>query len=174
MSAFRDLSGQRFAFLTAISPEREGKYLKWLCRCDCGKEVRVRDWNLISRNTRSCGCQRAKGERNGNFRHGSSAHGITKEYRTWKGIKTRCLNQNVKCFHYYGGRGITIAAEWIDDFPAFLAHIGPAPSSAHSVDRVDNNRGYEPGNVRWATATQQNRNTRRVLDKPNVELVKVK
>lgn len=155
---FRDLAGQRFGLLTAISPHRGESRLKWLCRCDCGKEALARDGNLISGNTQSCGCQAAKGERNGNYRHGAAR---TKEHWAWKHMKDRCYNPRSRNFEHWGGRGISVAPEWRDDFSAFLAHVGPAPSEAHSIDRIDNDRGYEPGNVRWATPTQQSRNTRR-------------
>ena len=85
----------------------------------------------------------------------------TAEYRTFTHIITRCENTNSPDYPEYGGRGIRIADEWRRDFAAFLAHVGPRPTAAHSIDRIDNNRGYEPGNVRWATPVEQARNTRR-------------
>lgn len=74
----------------------------------------------------------------------------------------RCHNPKHPKFHHYGGRGIVVAAEWREEggFERFLAHIGPRPSSKHSVDRIDNSRGYEPGNVRWASQREQMLNTR--------------
>lgn len=90
-------------------------------------------------------------------------HGLSKlpEYKIWKGIKKRCFNPNDKRYSKYGGRGITMAPEWVDDFIAFYEYIGPRPVSEGtrwSVGRIDNNGNYEPGNVRWETDSQQARN----------------
>lgn len=82
------------------------------------------------------------------------------EYGIWAGIIKRCENRNNHAYPRYGGRGIGICAEWRHDFPAFLAHVGPRPSPVHSVDRINNDGNYEPGNVRWATPTDQARNRR--------------
>jgi hypothetical protein len=80
------------------------------------------------------------------------------EYKIWNGIKTRCTKKNASEYGRYGGRGIKICDEWLDNFDAFFNHLGPRPSKQHSVDRIDNDKGYEPGNVRWATRTEQQRN----------------
>lgn len=84
----------------------------------------------------------------------------TKEYRAWDNMKSRCLNPTFTQYDDYGGRGITIDPAWINDFRVFLAQVGPAPSPHHTLDRIDNNRGYELGNVRWATWSEQNNNQR--------------
>ena len=75
-------------------------------------------------------------------------------------MKTRCYNPNYSEFDSYGGRGIIVDPSWINDFPAFLAHIGPRPSAKHSIDRIENDGNYEPGNVRWATLETQVNNKR--------------
>ena len=84
----------------------------------------------------------------------------TPEYRTWAGMKNRCLNPNNPRYKSYGGRGISVCSEWIESFSAFLSHVGLKPSPLHSIDRINNDGNYEPGNVRWATAKEQARNTR--------------
>lgn len=84
----------------------------------------------------------------------------TPEHRAWVGMKQRCTNPKKRDFKHYGGRGITVCSEWLASFMAFYAHIGPRPSDKHSLDRIDVNRGYEPGNVRWVTHQQQVENTR--------------
>lgn len=84
----------------------------------------------------------------------------TPEYRSWQGMIRRCCNPNSTDFRCYGGRGITITAKWRHSFAAFLADLGPRPSAAHSLDRINTNGNYEPGNVRWATIKEQNRNKR--------------
>ncbi len=88
---------------------------------------------------------------------------MPQEYRAWHEIKRRCFNKNCAAYKNYGGRGITLHGDWVDNYHAFLAHVGRKPSPEHSIDRIDNNKGYEPGNVRWATREEQNRNTRRNL-----------
>jgi hypothetical protein len=94
----------------------------------------------------------------GNARtHGMSG---TKEHKAWHNMKSRCKGKKRLDYVYYGGRGIKVCKQWQNDFMAFYGHIGPAPSPDHSVDRIKNNEGYKPGNVRWATRSQQNKNRR--------------
>jgi hypothetical protein len=82
-------------------------------------------------------------------------------YRTWWGIVQRCRNENSHAYHRYGGRGIDICEEWRNSFDAFVAYVGERPSKQHSIDRIDNDKGYMPGNVRWATKEEQAKNTPR-------------
>jgi hypothetical protein len=92
----------------------------------------------------------------GRERHGQSiGHIRSTEYVAWVAMKQRCAAND-----RYRGRGIAVCKEWADSFLAFLAHVGPRPSASHSLDRIDNDKGYEPGNVRWATLDVQNRNKR--------------
>jgi hypothetical protein len=98
------------------------------------------------------------GTTNSNFRHGGCK---TAEYKTWESIKNRCYNPHKDNYHRYGGRGITMAEAWRNDFKMFLRDVGPRPGAGYSIERIDNSGNYVPGNVRWATAKQQARNTRR-------------
>lgn len=97
-------------------------------------------------------------------KHGETSDGgrhWTTEYTAWKEMKRRCTsNPESRYFKDYVGRGIDVCPQWRDDFVRFLADVGRRPSSRHSLDRINNDRGYEPGNVRWATKSEQNRNTR--------------
>jgi hypothetical protein len=97
--------------------------------------------------------------------HNESYHGkhaATPEYRAWQQMKKRCCNPLDKAFCNYGGRGITIDPVWLVDYKAFLSHVGRRPSCRHSLDRINNERGYYPGNVRWATYREQAQNSRNV------------
>lgn len=89
-------------------------------------------------------------------------HGMNKspEHRAWVHMKQRCTNPKKKEYPHYGGRGISVCQEWAASFMAFYMHVGPRPSPLHSIDRIDVDKGYEPGNVRWATQQEQIDNTR--------------
>lgn len=94
--------------------------------------------------------------------HGEASRGgKSPEYKTWVGIIKRCTDPKAKGWPNYGGRGIHICDEWRHSYAAFLADVGRKPSPRHSIDRIDNDGNYEPGNVRWATRSEQNSNQRR-------------
>lgn len=94
-------------------------------------------------------------------RHGFSGKNRAPEYLAWVDMKRRCCNAESSDYKAYGGRGIKVHPAWQSSFLAFYRHIGPRPSARHSLDRYPNNDGnYEPGNVRWATSAEQNRNHR--------------
>lgn len=130
-------------------------------RCDCGVEQEMFLAEVKRSRTGSCGCLVPALTAAMSTRHGHTTHrSASPEYTAWKGIVRRCTNPRFPGYRNYGARGITVCDEWRDDFPAFLAHVGPRPSPKHSIDRIDNAKGYEPGNVRWATQTEQMLNTR--------------
>lgn len=133
----------------------------WLTRCDCGTEKVVLEDDLKSGRRRSCGCwirEQVKRPRT----HGAMLGGkATPEYAIWCAIKARCTRPNDPRFPQYGGRGIRVCQRWADSFADFLSDVGPRPSEGLSLDRIDNDGHYEPGNVRWATDAVQTRNTRR-------------
>lgn len=163
-----DTLGQRFGALTVIKrgddyapPSGARHVMRWLCRCDCGEERLHTGAILRAGRAKSCGCLRNDGHAGAT--HGHSRVGrVVPEYNAWIKLKSRCENTSDRFFCDYGARGITVCDRWRHDFPAFLADMGPRPSPRHSIDRIDNARGYEPGNCRWATASEQARNTRRV------------
>jgi hypothetical protein len=167
MVAIRDLTGQRFSRLTVISldPERTpaGK-ARWLCRCDCGTELVVTGGNLRSGNSESCGCYCRELVAAVNKTHGMSG---TKEFGIWLTMNQRCTNPAVMHYDRYGGRGITVCDRWKNSFEAFYKDMGPRPTTRHTIERRDNNKGYEPGNCYWATYAEQGLNksdTIRLLD----------
>jgi hypothetical protein len=135
----------------------------WRFRCDCGAEKVMNAYDVRSGKITSCGCQSAEVHRKRLTTHGA-ASAKTPEYRSWRNMLTRGRNPNIAAAPYYVLRGITVCPEWQAGgdgrgFERFLAHIGPKPSAEMSVDRIENDRGYEPGNVRWATVEQQTQNT---------------
>jgi len=157
-----DLGGERFGRLVVI--ERYGCNVqgraKWLCRCDCGRETAVDSRNLKSGNTRSCGCLRrdisvAKATIHGHKRGGKASPA----YESWTHMIQRCTNHKNKDYRYYGGRGITVCERW-REFRNFLKDMGEPPPG-HEIDRIDNDKSYEPRNCRWVTRAENNRNTRR-------------
>lgn len=153
MPAPLDLIGHKFGQLTVASLVWQNNRRRWRCVCDCGGETVTTTGNLRSGNSQSCGCRKRAvlGER-------STSHGMsgTRTYRIWKAMHTRCSNPNTRMYHRYGGRGIAVCGEW-SSFEHFFADMGEAPKGM-SIERVDNDKGYEKGNCRWATPAEQAHN----------------
>lgn len=160
----------RFGKLVVMSNEGINKHGQKLCRClcDCGKETVVPLKYLQIGHTTSCGCLKidnAKILAKRNIVHGHALlKGRSKEYFTWIDMKRRCINPKRKDFKYYGGRGIEVCAQWLHSFENFLQYLKsnsmyPKPAGM-SIDRINNNGNYEPGNIRWSTQSQQNYNRR--------------
>ena len=167
---YLDIIGHRYGRLTVLAVvDKVNKSYVYLCRCDCGEQTRVRGYHLRDGRVVSCGCKkRENGISAGNaqLEHGESNRGgraiPSPEYRAWKGMKERCLSPKHKSYSRYGGRGIKVCDRWLHGdgelggFECFLVDIGRKPTTRHSLDRFPNNDGnYEPGNVRWATPSEQ-------------------
>jgi len=154
----KDRVGQRYGKLVIVEKSKNGKHgnTMWLCRCDCGNETTVRSSSLTGGDTKSCGCQK------GNRKHGYALKRRTRPiYRVWQYMKNRCLNPNSGDYPNYGGRGIEIYPPWIDSFETFLKYAEPLIVPGLSIHRIDNDGNYEPGNIRWATSSEQNLNKRK-------------
>lgn len=154
--------GERFGRLTAealIRVERNGRLMRF--RCDCGQTTEAYGKTARHGHTKSCGCLKLEtSAANGRaaLRHGHARTGEeSPQYRTWQSMIRRCVDPNHISFRYYGARGISVCERW-QTFENFLADMPPRPSREHSIDRINVNGNYEPGNVRWATAVEQGRN----------------
>jgi hypothetical protein len=158
--------GQPFGQLTVIFQAENDRHQKrqWLVRCICGVEKVVRQQELLRGDTLSCGClkkERAHKLGSSNRTHGESWRSRrTPEYEAWKGMIQRCYNLNYHGYKNWGGRGIKVCQRWRDSYEVFLSDVGRKPSKDHSLDRIDNEGDYEPGNVRWVTWDVQAQNRR--------------
>lgn len=150
-----DLTNQKFGRWTVISlsNSHKGKGRYWNCQCECGNEALVSGGTLRSGASKSCGCFKVEMQ---------TSHGMynTPEYRAWVDMKTRCLKEDHKSYHNYGGRGIKICNRWLESFENFYSDMGNRPSNKHSLDRINNDSDYEPNNCRWTTSKEQNSNKR--------------
>lgn len=154
----RDISGQRFGHLVAIRPTSSPTLpTRWLCQCDCGAQHSAAISNLTSGHVKSCGCQRfRRGPDNPSYKHGMADK--TRIYSIWVTMIKRCRNPNAHAYERYGGRGITVCERW-HTFTNFYADMGDPPPKL-TLDRIDNDKGYQPDNCRWATRSEQRLNSR--------------
>ena len=157
MSQLIDLTGRRFGRLVVQHRVGVKSPVYWRCVCDCGGETTTQGGRLKNGNTVSCGCYARERTSQRSIKHGKHS---TPEYKSWQQLKERCLNPNCKNRANYMDRGITIHPAWVESFEAFIADVGLRPDGYKSLDRINNDKGYEPGNVRWATPAMQARNRR--------------
>lgn len=145
--------GRRFGCWIVI--EKLNYAQKYTCRCDCGNESNIRVYDLLKNKTTMCkNCAASASKSPGR------PVSTTTEYNTWVHINQRCHNPKNKDYKNYGGRGIQVYSLWRESYEAFVMHMGMKPTPQHSIERLDVNKGYEPGNVVWATIIEQARNKR--------------
>lgn len=183
MPQVKDLTGLIFGDLVVTykteTREQSSNKPLWLCTCKCG-ETRLYTSSALRTKSRlsrsggiiSCGCRRKKAlilsmqkAQELNTKYGQARkNNRTAEYNAWLNMKGRCSSQNSRFREYYLDRGITVCDKWLHSFEAFLADVGYRPSNKHSLDRINNNGNYSPGNVRWTTIDVQNSNKRTAKD----------
>lgn len=161
----RDLIGARFGRLVVegFSPD-ETRDTRWFCRCDCGKVKTVIGQAMIRGLTKSCGCMHVDVQRAAKTKHGSAGRTSkdrTAEYKTWASMMARCEWSKSSSFDRYGARGIRVCDRW-HNFTNFLEDMGKRPKG-FSIERIDNEKGYEPGNCKWASRIEQSLNTSRTI-----------
>lgn len=162
MSRAKDLTNQKFNHLTVIKRsedyinENGRKYVMWACECDCGNIITIRSDALTSNNTRSCGC----------LKQGNKVHDLyyTTQRKILSNMKQRCYNPKNNAYENYGGRGIKICDDWLDSKKGLINFYQWSIESGFeeglTIDRINNDGGYEPSNCRWISKGKQNRNKR--------------
>jgi hypothetical protein len=163
MGKYIDLTDKIFGRLTVVKRAYKaapGDYF-WECKCSCGSIKIARGHTLRKGELRSCGCLQKEQLSSRNTTHGRSGDYL---FHLFHRIKRRCFDRSHKDYYLYGGRGITMFPAWADDCVEFILHVvnvlGERPTPKHSLDRINNNAGYVPGNIRWATNTEQTNNQR--------------
>jgi hypothetical protein len=169
MTKYKDLTGKRFGKLTVISFDREKTKRKayWICKCECGNIKSVRSDSLQENKVLSCGCIKKEQDRINLTANHSHKMSKTRIYREWQGMKTRCYNKNNKRYNNYGGRGITVCDEWMNNFDNFFKwSLDNNYSDDLTIDRKNNDGNYEPSNCRWVNNKIQcnNRNSNIVIE----------
>jgi hypothetical protein len=157
----KDIAGQQFGKLTVLhlADYVRNKGVWWVCRCECGTERPFKYAHFAFGATTSCGCHRREVSKRLTRTHGMSG---TRIYATWQSMIARCYRLSSQSYRYYGAKGIIVCDRWRNSFSAFHEDMGDPPTDKHEIDRFPNGAGnYEPGNCRWATEAEQNRNTSR-------------
>lgn len=158
-----DLTGQIFGDLTAVKPTDERRHgnVVWVCLCVCGNFAEVDANKLRFGVTQSCGCRRGRVTTARNISLTKHGHGRTHDqsptYKAWRGMISRCEYPKHQSYEHYSAMGIKVAPRWRRSFKAFLADMGERPVGM-TLDRKDSTKGYGPGNCRWATTLDQNKN----------------
>lgn len=155
MGRLIDITGLKFNRLTVLK-KIKGSNL-WECVCDCGNKTKTMNFPLRTGKTKSCGCLLKERGVQRMTKHGFSR---TPEYGIWQNAKWRCTNPKRRDFKNYGGRGIKMCNEWLNSFESFIYHVGFRKNKNYSLDRIDVNGNYEPGNVRWVLIKEQLNNKR--------------
>lgn len=155
-----ELKGRVFGDLTVLGkvPTPTTMKQRWRCKCSCGNTITVRHDYLLHTNSPKthCGCKRA------------GLPTLEKPtYICWSAMLLRCTNEKHIAYKSYGGRGIKVCDAWKDSFEQFFQDMGKRPSKSHTLDRIDPNGHYEPGNCRWATYKEQGRNKRETIMIPH-------
>ena len=155
-----EIIGKQFGYLTVTKQVDSNKnnQICYECLCDCGNTTIVTKNHLVTGHTKSCGCYKGRMCSSANFKHGQAGKRL---YNTYYHMKRRCFNLKDKEYHRYGGRGITVCDEWLgkngfENFYSWAMNSGYQDNL--SIDRIDNNKNYEPSNCRWATPEQQMNN----------------
>ncbi len=163
---FRNLTGQKFDRLWVASFHgRLAKPVKlypyWNCICSCGNAMKCQGARLLNGTTTSCGCYQRESVSARFTKHGHARMGaVSSEYESWHSMIQRCTNPKNPKFKIYGGRGIKVCERWTV-FENFLADMGLKSNKSLSIERIDGNGNYEPGNCKWATDKEQCRNMRK-------------
>lgn len=154
-----DIAGKKFGRLLVVSMAgmNSQRTMLWNCVCDCGNNAMVAGTKLRSGHTVSCGCAQRDATRLSNTTHGMRR---MPEYNAWRSMKSRCYKKTNSAYHNYGGRGIEVCERWRESFENFISDMGRRPSAFHSIDRINNNGNYEPGNCHWSTGVAQGNNKR--------------
>lgn len=160
MRKYSDIKGNKYGRLTTLErlpTDKKNSSILWLCKCDCGNETYVRATMLRSGHTKSCGCLAKERVIESVKTHGMTG---TRIYNIWCQMRYRCSVKARPDYKYYGGRGITVCQEWLEFETFYKWAIENGYSDELSIDRIDNYKGYFPGNCRWATVVEQRNNMR--------------